>query len=99
MNAAGHRSTAITLAAILVLWEVAGRLHLVAGGALPAPTAILARLWVDRGDYGLHVFATVEAAFLGFVIGNAVAIAAAILFVRWPLSESQGGHDAWQKTI
>ncbi len=82
-----HRATALTLVAIVLLWEFVGRLHLVAGGALPAPTAILARLWVDRADYPLHVWATVRAASLGFVIGNAVAVAAAIVFVRWPLSE------------
>ncbi len=82
-----RRTTLLTLAAILVLWEIVGRLDLVASGALPAPGEILVRLWIDRGDYTLHVWATVRAAFLGFVIGNAAAILAAILFVRWPLSE------------
>lgn len=82
-----RRTTALTLAAILVLWEIVGRLDLVASGALPAPSEILVRLWIDRGDYGLHVWATVRAAFLGFAAGNIVAIVAAILFMRWPLTE------------
>lgn len=82
-----HRATALTLVTVLVLWEIVGRLHLVAGGALPAPSAILARLWVDRADYPPHVWATVRAAGLGFIIGNAVAVLAAIVFVRWPLTE------------
>jgi ABC-type nitrate/sulfonate/bicarbonate transport system permease component len=82
-----RHTTALTLAAILVLWEIAGRLDLVAGGALPAPTEILARLWVDKADYVPHVAATVRAAALGFLAGNVVAILAAVLFVRWPLAE------------
>jgi len=69
---------------ILVLWEVVGRLKLVAGGALPGFTEILQRLWVDRADYPAHILATLEGAFLGFLAGNAVAIAAGIVFVLLP---------------
>jgi ABC-type nitrate/sulfonate/bicarbonate transport system permease component len=79
--------TALTIAAILITWEFAGRFDLVASGALPAPLEILQRLWVDRADYPPHVMATLRTASIGFVIGNAVAIAAALLFVRVPLSE------------
>ena len=86
MNANRH-TTAITLIAIVLLWEVAGRLDLVASGALPAPTEILARLWIDRGDYGPHVVATIKAAALGFLAGNIVAVIAAILFVLVPATE------------
>ena len=49
------------LAVLLVAWELAGRLGLVASGALPAPSAILAQLWADRGDYPSHVMATLQA--------------------------------------
>lgn len=72
------------LAILLALWEVAGRFHLVAGGALPAPSAILARFWSDKGDYPPHVLATLEASFLGFLIGNTIAIVAGIAFVLSP---------------
>ena len=50
-----------------------------------APSAILAQLWADRGDYPPHVLATLKASFLGFVIGNAVAIVAGALFVLSPM--------------
>ena len=73
--------------ALLALWELAGRLDLVAGGALPAPSEIAARFWLDRADYPAHVAATVQAAALGFLAGSVLAVAAALLFVRWPLTE------------
>lgn len=77
------------LPAILVLaaWEVAGRLDLVASGALPAPSEILARLWVDRADYPAHVTATLAASGAGFVIGNLSAVLAGLLFVLSPPAE------------
>lgn len=88
MSGTGHgRATARNLVLLALLWEVAGRLDLVAGGALPAPSEIAVRFWADRGDYGPHVAATLQAALLGFLIGNAVAVAAALLFVRFPMSE------------
>ena len=80
-------STGLALLAIVFAWEIAGRLDLVASGALPAPSEILGRLWVDKAEYVPHVLATVRTASIGFLIGNLVAIAAAILFVRFPLAE------------
>ena len=73
------------IAVLLVIWEIVGRFHLVASGALPAPSAVLARFWADKSDYLPHVLATLEASFFGFVIGNAIAIAAGIAFVMSPL--------------
>ncbi len=72
--------------ALLILWEVAGRLDWVAGGALPAISEILARFWVDRADYPRHVIATLQASGAGFVIGNAIAVLAGLLFVLWPIT-------------
>ena len=69
---------------LLAVWEVVGRLELVASGALPAPSAILARFWADKGDYPAHVMATLEASFLGFLIGNAIAVLAGMAFIRSP---------------
>lgn len=85
MSAASR--TARHLAVLVAIWELAGRLRLVADGALPAPSAILTRFWADRADYGPHVLATLQTAGAGFVIGNLVAIAAAALFVLLPRSE------------
>lgn len=71
---------------ILAVWEFLGRFGLVAGGALPAPSAILARFWLDRGDYPDHVLATLWGASAGFLIGNAIAILAGMLFVLSPVA-------------
>ena len=71
---------------LVALWEIAGRFEIVASGALPAPSAILLKFWADKSDYPPHVFATLQASFLGFIIGNAIAVAAGVLFVLSPLS-------------
>jgi sulfonate transport system permease protein len=71
-------------AVLLAIWEVVGRLDLVAGGALPGFTEILFRLWEDRADYPRHVGATLGASAAGFLIGNVVAVAAGILFALSP---------------
>jgi sulfonate transport system permease protein len=68
---------------LLLLWEIAGRFQWVAKGALPAPSAILTRFWLDRADYPAHILATLYTSFLGFVIGNAIAIAFGLLFIWW----------------
>jgi len=82
---AGRRHAGLRNAVILLgLWEILGQLRLVAGGALPAFSDILLRLWVDRAEYPAHVWATLHASASGFVIGNAIAIAAGVLFVLWP---------------
>ena len=72
---------------LLLLWEVVGRLDLVASGALPGLSEIVMRLWVDRADYPAHVAATLAASGAGFVIGNAVAVLAGVAFVYWPVTE------------
>ena len=84
---ADRRATALTLAAIVVLWEVAGDLDLVASGALPSPTEIAAQFWRDKADYWPHILATARTAAIGFAIGNTVAILAAVLFARVPVTE------------
>jgi sulfonate transport system permease protein len=81
-----HRYTGLRNAALIVaLWEVVGQFKLVAGGALPALSAIILRLWVDWGDYPGHIWATLAASGAGFVIGNAIAILAGMLFVIFPV--------------
>lgn len=69
---------------LLGLWEIVGRLHLIAGGALPSLSAIAVKFWADRGDYPNHVWATLQASGLGFVIGNLVAVLAGVAFVLSP---------------
>lgn len=72
---------------LLGAWEVVGHFDLVASGALPALSEILARLWVDRADYPAHVTATLFASGAGFVIGNLLAVLAGLIFVVSPLAE------------
>jgi len=70
---------------MLLVWEVVGRMQWVAGGALPGISEILIQLWKDRGDYPEHIWATVYASGLGFLIGNALAIVAGMAFVLSPV--------------
>ncbi|MCW6512692.1 ABC transporter permease [Lichenifustis flavocetrariae] len=86
-DSSGRLSTALLLLGLVVSWEIVGENALVARGALPAPSAILVHLWSDRADYGPHILATVQSATIGFLVGNVVAIAAALIFVRLPLVE------------
>jgi sulfonate transport system permease protein len=83
----GRLGLALNLAALVLLWEWAGRLDLVAGGALPAPSEIAASFAGDAGIILRHAAATLQAATVGFLAGNAVALAAALCFVRWPATE------------
>jgi ABC-type nitrate/sulfonate/bicarbonate transport system permease component len=77
----------LALAALaLLIWEVVGRAQLVAMGALPAPSEILARWWIDRADYPPHATATAVSAAFGLLWGSAAGIGAGIVFAAWPLA-------------
>jgi ABC-type nitrate/sulfonate/bicarbonate transport system permease component len=82
----GHLGWLRNLLILIALWEVVGRLKLIASGALPAPSAILVGLYLDQADYPAHIWATLQAAVLGFFIGNSAAVLAGILFVISPLA-------------
>ncbi|WP_346908906.1 ABC transporter permease subunit [uncultured Roseibium sp.] len=81
-----HLATLRNWLILFALWEIIGRLKLVADGALPAPSSVLSRLWTDRADYPAHILATVEAAGAGFLIGNLLAVAAGVLFALYPVT-------------
>ena len=76
----GLRNVAI----LLLVWEIAGRMDLVASGALPGFREILIRLWEDRADYPRHIWATLYASGVGFLIGNAIALIAGVAFAMSP---------------
>jgi len=76
----GLRNVAI----LLLIWEIAGRMDLVASGALPGFSEILIRLWEDRADYPRHIWATLYASGVGFLIGNAIALIAGVTFAMSP---------------
>ncbi|MFK7880805.1 ABC transporter permease [Roseobacter sp.] len=69
---------------LLLIWEFTGRLDLVASGALPGFSEILTRLWEDRADYPRHIWATLYASGLGFLIGNSIALIAGVSFAMSP---------------
>lgn len=87
LSSRAARSSIITLLVVVALWEIVGQLELIGGGAFPPLSDILRSLWRDWGLYPPHVGATLQAAVVGFLIGNGVAIAAAILFAFMPLAE------------
>jgi len=81
-------NTFLYLLSALLLWEVAGRsLHAV-GDVIATPTMILAQYWTAADLYVPHILATFRSAAFGFLIGNSIAVIAAILFCRFPVLES-----------
>jgi ABC-type nitrate/sulfonate/bicarbonate transport system permease component len=83
----GAPALLLRVALLFAVWEICGDLRLIADGALPSPSAILLQWWQDRDVYPRHIAATVWPAFIGFVLGNAIAIAAALAFVLAPALE------------
>jgi sulfonate transport system permease protein len=76
------------LLGILIAWEIAARSFTSLASVIPAPSAILAQYWTDRDLYAGHVAATLRNASWGFVIGNTIAVAAALTFCRFPFVET-----------
>ncbi|MDB6085980.1 MAG: Binding-protein-dependent transport system inner rane component [Gammaproteobacteria bacterium] len=72
---------------LLLVWEICGDLRLIADGALPSPSAILLQWWQDREAYPPHIAATMWPASIGFLLGNVIAVAAAVAFVLVPALE------------
>lgn len=70
---------------LLLIWEIVGRLDLVASGALPGVSEIVIRLWEDRADYPRHIWATLFASGVGFLIGNTIALFAGVAFAMSPV--------------
>ncbi len=87
---AARASTLRNWLILLALWEICGRLKLIAGGALPPPSLVLVRFFADRADYPPHVLATLEGAGAGFVIGNGIALFAGMLFALFPMAARLG---------
>jgi sulfonate transport system permease protein len=77
----------VTLAAVLALWELVGRIDVTGVRVFPAPSAILAQYVADGDIYFDHIAATIRTSALGFVIGNAIAVTAAVTFFRFPAVE------------
>jgi sulfonate transport system permease protein len=87
MMAARLLRFAVILVAVLGAWEFIGRLDVTGVRVVPAPSAILAQYVADWDLYLAHIAATIRTAAIGFVIGNTVAITAALVFCRFPKVE------------
>jgi ABC-type nitrate/sulfonate/bicarbonate transport system permease component len=72
---------------VVVVWEFLGR---TVGGpnTLPPFTDVIAQIWKDRQIYPYDVMTTSISALEGFLIGNAVAVFLAILFLLLPVTET-----------
>jgi len=71
------------LAALTVVWALAA---LLVGDErrLPGPSAVVSQAWHDRGLYGLNLPPTLEAAGLGFLLGNGAAILLGLVLALIP---------------
>jgi len=87
MMTRAHAKTALCLFVALLLWETAGRSSPAVRTTISSPTLIWLDYWSDADLYVPHLLATLRSAALGFVLGNLVAVAAAILFCRFPAVE------------
>lgn len=70
------------LAALMVVWEMWTRLADVPVYIVPAPTAVLARLFDDLEYFAKHGLVTLIEALGGFALGSAVAIGASTAMVH-----------------
>src|SRR5919198_1288728 len=82
-----YRAAVVALLVAIVLWEVLGRLQVLGSHALPPPSRVLAQLWRDRSVYPTNLATTLKEALIGYLIGNLIAIALALLFVEAPVTE------------
>jgi ABC-type nitrate/sulfonate/bicarbonate transport system permease component len=81
------KSPLLPMAALALLWEIAGRTLLAPWHVLPPPSAILATLWQARAGLYPHLATTSEEALGGFLWGNAVAILLALTAFLLPVLE------------
>jgi ABC-type nitrate/sulfonate/bicarbonate transport system permease component len=72
---------------VLAVWELLARTVLASSLVLPTPFTVAQQMWHDRHFYVPHIETTLHEAALGFLWGNAIAIAVAIVFVLVPVIE------------
>lgn len=74
---------AITVAVLLLVWELVVRIGLVPNFLLPSPTQVVTALVADAGLLAAHAGTTLLESALGLVIGVVVGFAAAVLMDRF----------------
>jgi sulfonate transport system permease protein len=82
-----HWPVVAILLGALVVWELVGDLNLLGQQTVPSLHAVISQLWQDRSLYPANLAATGKEAVLGFLIGNAIAISLAYLFVLFAPAE------------
>jgi NitT/TauT family transport system permease protein len=84
---ARHAAPLVVVGALILAWELTEAQVHVRSPAVPAPSAILRTLFLERDLFWKSLQPTLYEATLGFVLGNAFAILLAALLVRWPAFE------------
>lgn len=80
--------SAVTLIALVALWEVLVRHFHVPGWLLPAPSAIAQAMVEWRGDLAVHTGVTLYETLVGFALSIAVSVPLAVLIVYSPLLQN-----------
>ncbi|MBI4786465.1 MAG: ABC transporter permease [Chloroflexi bacterium] len=75
------------LIALLLLWEVAARLIPQRATIVPAPSQILGVVFKNYSVFIVAIQPTILEATAGFLIGCTVALALALVFLRWQAAE------------
>ncbi|MEI7990537.1 MAG: hypothetical protein WCI88_16000, partial [Chloroflexota bacterium] len=83
----GMATAGVIIAITLLLWELGVRVTHLPVYLLPAPSAILATLAANPGEYSLASLITLSEAALGLLLGLSAGIAAAVLLGLVPRLE------------
>jgi ABC-type nitrate/sulfonate/bicarbonate transport system permease component len=89
MPEAARRSlvSIVTIVALLAIWEIVARTVLAHAHLLPGPIEIVAGIVRDWRLYPRNIAATLSVAARGFVFGNAIAVALALVTMLVPRAE------------
>jgi NitT/TauT family transport system permease protein len=77
----------VVIAALIVVWDLVIRLFAVPAFVIPTPASVAQALVKERGRLLENAIPTIVESLGGFLLGNVVAIAAAIAFVHSTLLE------------
>jgi ABC-type nitrate/sulfonate/bicarbonate transport system permease component len=82
-----HLPAAVTIVAILLVWQLVSWTLLSQAHLLPGPIEILQGIVRDWHLYPRNISATLSVALRGFIFGNAIAVALAFVAILLPRSE------------
>ena len=75
------------LVSFFVGWEVLVRATNTPSFVVPAPSAIVPRLWIELPTYSVEFLYTLAAAGIGLAIGTTVGVIGAVLMANWRILE------------